>query len=232
MTQDKEYNVVVTSFGPFSKNKHNPTQDVKRQLPDRIELPGRAPIRILKVLPDFRNYITDMDIVPKLWSGQQKVYNPDCEDGEPIHVDAMVHMGMNGADFWTIEKLARRDGYNWVGDDGVPLPKHNGGEGERWEGLPEVLETSFNVDNIVERIREDLPSTSVKPSTDAGFAYCEFITYTSLAELYKRKEKPRALFFHHAGKKNDPAGIDEGAKVAVSLICHMIDELENEGSEH
>ena len=66
----------------------------------------------------------------------------------------------------------------------------------------------------------------METSTDAGLLYCEFIFYTSLAALYKLKETPRAMFLHHAGKRMTPEGIDEGARVAVSVICSMIDQLD------
>lgn len=98
-----------------------------------------------------------MDIIPELWSGQKEVYEPGCDERKKIHIDAMLHLGMNFADYWQVEKRARRDGYDWVGDDGVPLPKHNGGRGGRWEGLPEVLTPIFDVDDVVRRLQEELP---------------------------------------------------------------------------
>ena len=68
----------------------------------------------------------------------------------------------------------------------------------------------------------------MQASTDAGLLYCEFIYYTSLATLYRRDEKPRALFLHHAGNKTTPDDIEEGTQVAISTICLMIDQLEAE----
>jgi hypothetical protein len=43
--------------------------------------------------------------------------------------------------------------------------------------------------------------------------------------LYRRGEKARTLFLHHAGKKTTGDDIEEGARVAVSVICSMIDQL-------
>jgi hypothetical protein len=40
-----------------------------------------------------------------------------------MHIDAILHLGMNFEDFWEVEKNARRDGYDWVGDDGLALPR-------------------------------------------------------------------------------------------------------------
>ena len=134
---------------------------MKLTLPDRIERKNRIPIRIIKYHTDFRNVITDMDLIPPLWSGKKSVYEPDCGQGKKIHIDAMLHLGMNFSDTWEVETRARRDGYDWVGDDGVPLPKHNGGKGERWEGLPEVLKPVFNVDHIVEGLQTMMPVRSI-----------------------------------------------------------------------
>jgi hypothetical protein len=142
---------------PFKDNETNPTQQVKAKLPDRIEREGRIPIKIIKYPVDFRNVFTDMDIIPKLWNRDRGVYDPDSKEGDQIYIDAILHLGMNFSDIWRVEERAHRDGYDWVGDDGVPLPKHNGGEGGRFEGLPEVLRTMFDVDDIVRRLHEELP---------------------------------------------------------------------------
>ncbi|KAI0115620.1 hypothetical protein GGR51DRAFT_503591 [Nemania sp. FL0031] len=228
MASQKEYTVVVTAAAPFKDNKENPTQNVKLKIPDRIEREGRIPINVIKYHFDFRNVITDMDIIPTLWNREKKVYDESAEDGDKIYVDAMLHMGMNFSDIWRIESRARRDGYEWVGDDGVPLPKYNGGEGGRFEGLPEVLKPMFNIDDMEKRVQEELPEIPVKSSTDAGLLYCELILYNSLAALYRRKEKARVMFLHQAGKKTEELGIEQGAKVATAVICSMIDQIESE----
>ncbi|KAI0104456.1 hypothetical protein F4814DRAFT_455764 [Daldinia grandis] len=226
MIRQKEYNVVITACAPFKENDTNPTQDLKLELPSRIEREGHIPIKIIKYPIDFRNVITDMELIPELWSGKKKVYEPGCRQGQKIYIDAMLHLGMNFADFWQIEKRARRDGYDWVGDDGVPLPKHNGGKGKRWEGVPKVLTPVFNVDHIARRLYKDLPNIPTKTSTDAGLLYCEFIYFTSLATLYEAGETPRALFLHHPGMKTAEDDIKDGVQVAISVICSMIDQLE------
>jgi hypothetical protein len=130
---------------------------VKLELPDWIERAGKAPIRVVKFAFDFRNVLTDMNIIPELWSQRKKVYDDACGEDDKIYVDAMLHMGIAFGGKWQVETRARRDGYDWVGDDDKPLPKHNGGKGERWEGLPEVLTPAFDVDKIVDKLREDFP---------------------------------------------------------------------------
>lgn len=100
-----------------------------------------------------------MDIIPKLWSGKKSVYEPHCKHDKKIRIDAMLHMGMSFYEEWQVETRARRDGYDWVGDDGVPLPKH-GGKNGRWEGLPKVLEPFFNVERIVQQLHREQPVRS------------------------------------------------------------------------
>ena len=70
-------------------------------------------------------------------------------------------MGITSGVNWQVEKVAHRDGYDWVGDDEKALPKHNGGKGERWEGLSEILTPVYDVEKVVERIKEDLPVCDV-----------------------------------------------------------------------
>ncbi|KAM0438441.1 hypothetical protein ACHAPT_001190 [Fusarium lateritium] len=163
MICEKEYKVVVTACAPFKENEKNPTQDVKMVLPDRVEREGR----IIKYRTDFRNVITDMDIIPQLWNNDKRVYEPDAKEGKKIHIDAMLHLGMNFADYWQAEKRARRDGSIWTGDDGVP-PSHNGDKGGRWEGLPDQLLPVFDVDDIRDRLHQEAPATPTKTSTEAG----------------------------------------------------------------
>ncbi|KAI1439470.1 hypothetical protein F5Y02DRAFT_425720 [Annulohypoxylon stygium] len=225
MLIEKEYNVVVTACAPFKENERNPTQDVKLKLPDRIDREGRIPIRVIKYPTDFRNVITDMDIIPKLWSGKKSVYEPHCKHDKKIRIDAMLHMGMSFYEEWQVETRARRDGYDWVGDDGVPLPKH-GGKNGRWEGLPKVLEPFFNVERIVQQLHREQPDIPTKASQDAGLLYCEFIFYTSLSTLYEAGDVRRVMFLHHPGVKTANDDIEEGARVAASVICSMIDQLE------
>ncbi|RSL69650.1 hypothetical protein CEP54_002130 [Fusarium duplospermum] len=74
-------------------------QDVKLALPDRIEREGSVPIKIIKYHAEFRNVITDMYIIPQLWNDDKRVHEPDAKGGKKIHIDAMLHLGMNFADY-------------------------------------------------------------------------------------------------------------------------------------
>jgi hypothetical protein len=62
-----------------------------------------------------------------------------------------------------VEERARRDGYDWVGDDGLPLPRHNGGKGGRWEGMPEELGPVFSVGEAVRRAQQEVPVRVTAP---------------------------------------------------------------------
>ena len=156
----------------------------------------------------------------------------------------MLHLGMSSSDYWRIEKIARRDGYDWVGDDGIALPKHNGGKGETWEGLPEELMPVFDVEGVAQQLHDQLSVSMARyilrrearlamaykdiptdTSRYAGLMYCEFIFYTSLATLHRRNDQARVEFLHHPGKKTAEEDIQKGADVAQSVICSMIDQL-------
>ena len=89
------------------------------------------PIRVTKYPVNFRNVLANMGIILTLWSGDRRVYDPDCKEGQKIYINAVLHLVMNVEDFWEVVRVAYRDGYAWVGNDGVVLPKHNGEKGRR-----------------------------------------------------------------------------------------------------
>lgn len=43
------------------------------------------------------------------------MYEPDCEEGKRIYIDAILHLGMNSEHFWQVEERARRDSHDWRG---------------------------------------------------------------------------------------------------------------------
>ncbi|KAF2116369.1 hypothetical protein BDV96DRAFT_686741 [Lophiotrema nucula] len=163
MSVEKEYTVVVTGATGFKGHEKNPTQNVKQKLPDTIKRDGKSTINIIKYPFDFRNVLEDEDRIPPMWNQSKKVYDPDCDEDEKIYIDAMIHLGMApDEDTWRIEKRARRDGYDWVGDDDIRLPKHNGGKDGMFEGLPEVLTPDYDVDEVAKQVKEDLPDIPIR----------------------------------------------------------------------
>jgi len=83
---------------PFKENEKNPAQNVKVKIPDRIAREGRISIKIIKYPFNFRNVITDMDIVPTLWNGKKNVYDPGCDKEKKLYIDVILHLGMNFGD--------------------------------------------------------------------------------------------------------------------------------------
>jgi pyroglutamyl-peptidase len=61
----------------------------------------------------------------------------------------------------------------------------------------------------------------VRISEDAGRYLCDFIYYSSLAELTKRGEEKRVLFLH-VPVDSDGAAIERGVDVTVELIRSMV----------
>ena len=122
------------------------TQEVKLKIPDLIKREGHSPINVIKYPFDFRNVITDMNIGPKLWNQEKKVYDEDYKKDEKIYIDAILHMGITFGDHWQVEKRARRDGYDWVGDDdklclSTTVERVRGGKGSRKSSLLHLMWT-------------------------------------------------------------------------------------------
>lgn len=182
-----------------------------------------------------------MEKVTAIWSRDPKAVGADGSQDEDCYVDAMLHLGMNNSTGWQLESRAARDTYSWTGDDGVPLPTDNGGEGGRFEGMPAELWTMFDVPRMADGLAKEYPVSVLIPtpsagieeraqgldiqaSTNAGGAYCEFILFTSLAALRARGEAGRALFLHVPGMKAADEDIRDSVKVATSVIQRIVDE--------
>ena len=131
---------------------------VRDGLPELIEREGFLPIKVVKYPFDFRNVFKDMERIPKLWSRKLNVYDLDASEQDTTYVDGMIHMGMQPEESsWLIEIQARRDGYQWVGDDGKPIPPRNGGPGDMFEGLPDVLKPMYDVEGIGKILKKKHP---------------------------------------------------------------------------
>ena len=61
----------------------------------------------------------------------------------------------------------------------------------------------------------------VRPSEDAGRYLCDFIYYSSLAELWKRDEERRVVFLH-VPVESDEAAIARGREVLIELIRALV----------
>ena len=63
-------------------------------------------------------------------------------------------------------------------------------------------------------------------STDAGHFLCDYIYYTSLAELFKRHEERRVVFMHVPDSFSKQAVLD-GRDVCMALIRSLVGSKAN-----
>ena len=248
---DRIVTVLVTGFGPFKSFTTNPSYLIARSLPEylfpearafAVDAPahfaGLAPTRpILTPAPIIR-LIVHPEQVRVAYATAAKVATQLIAEHDP---DYVMHIGMaGGRDYYTLETLARRDGYKIKDvDDQEGLIV-----GElKWrnEGLPETLWTGWNEDDVLARWRGDVARTCpedesavVRLSRDAGKFLCEFILYNSLAvrateaitgDERARERNGKAAFLHV------PGGIDEvsiarGRRVAEAAIRAVVGSWE------
>lgn len=65
-------------------------------------------------------------------------------------------------------------------------------------------------------------SVDARVSEDAGRYLCDFIYYSSLAELTKKKEERRVMFFHVPADCDEEA-IQKGVNMTLNLIRALVD---------
>src|ERR1700712_3587946 len=73
----------------------------------------------------------------------------------------------------------------------------------------------------VETCANERQTTDVRISEDAGRYLCDFIYYSSLAHLTKKKEKRRVVFLH-VPVDSDEAAVRTGIEVTIELIRAMV----------
>lgn len=148
----------------------------------------QTPVRILVHPYDIPVSFTDVrDIVPRLYDA----YSQD--------VDIWLHLGVRvQQDSFTIESQGHRDGYHDYRDiTGYSISKEDCQK--LFEGCPDTLETTIDLDDVFSRWRSrllDSPEVSpelggvmIRKSKDPGHFICDFLYYTSLAEHWKRRKK-------------------------------------------
>ena len=251
LNHERIVTVLVTGFGPFKSFTTNPSYLIAKSLPEylypdpkafAVDAPahfaGLAPTRpILTPAPIIRliihpeqvrvAYATAANVAPELIAK----HDPDY----------IIHIGMaGGRDYYTLETLARRDGYKIKDVD----DQEGWTVGERrWksEHLPETMWTGYNEDDVLARWRGDVARTCpgderavVRLSRDAGRFLCEFILYTSLAlkakealtgDARQREREGKAAFLHVPGGVDDES-IARGRKVAEAAIRALVGSWE------
>lgn len=135
-------------------------------------------------------YKTVRQLVPELW------------EHHGTKIDYMIHIGMaSGRRFYSVERRGHRDGYTIKDLDGNYLDR-NAAESPSsyWHGLPEEILSDVDITDVWRRWRIALPNSDVRISEDAGRYLCDFIFYSSLAYLYRKKEEQRVSYSTHFWK--------------------------------
>jgi len=220
--QHDEITVLVTGFGPFrAQYPVNPSWEIAKNLPPFLPPPKHnapaitehPPVRILVHPEQVRvAYTSVRELVPKLWEGRK--------------IDHMIHIGMaSGRRFYSIERRGHRDDYLMRDVDDRLL-----GDGERrreegdnwvWNGVPDELLTSANIDDVWRRWRAALPNVDIRISEDAGRYLCDFIYFSSLAYLYKKEEERRVIFLH-VPVESDDISVRRGVDITIELIRALV----------
>lgn len=149
------------TFQPFRAHYPiNPSWEIARSLPPFLP-PAKSmssdgpldellpPVRILVYPEPIRvSYTVVRDLVPKLWAGRK--------------IDYAIHIGMaSGRKFYSVERRGHRDGYLMRDVDNEFLGDVERREKEQdkwiWDGLPEELLTSENIDDVWRRWKAALP---------------------------------------------------------------------------
>lgn len=133
---------------------------VRNALADTVDLEGSRPIKIYKYSHDIEASWSEVRaIIPQLLSNKRRVYEPTCEDPDSeAPIDILVQLGMRRSeDCIVFETVARREGYIQRDVNDKELPPGDTEPGGIWEGLPEKLSTSFDVDAAAQDVKRLYP---------------------------------------------------------------------------
>lgn len=116
--------------------------------------------------------------------------------------------------------------HEFLGDESA---QKNLGEEWIWHNLPHELLSSLDVDdvwkrwrlNLSEKTQEGGKELDVRISEDAGRYLCDFIYFSSLAELEKKREDRRVLFLH-VPVEADEESVRRGVDITVELIRAVV----------
>lgn len=220
--------VAITGGGLYNSGfDYNSAALLRDALPNFIARETKPDIQILKYPHDIPSvYAAVRDIFPTLWNGSLSVYDSKASTNETVNIGLMVHMGMRTSeDNYCFETVARRDGYKHADMENGTQPDGDGEPGGYWEGCPAELVPDVPVTEAAEALKKEIPDSKTRVSTNAGHNLCEFMFYSSLAELYKRNEKKRVVFVHiPSGDTKEQ--MDEGVKVLTSYIRNLVERIE------
>ena len=99
-------------------------------------------------------------MVREIWDSKRSSFLPQADQSqaeEVIDIAFSLHLGMTTkVPEFRAEKIAYRDGYWRLGEDGIEVDK----EHFKKLGLPESLEPGFDLDAAVARVKELYPVSS------------------------------------------------------------------------
>ncbi|KAJ3534577.1 hypothetical protein NM208_g7478 [Fusarium decemcellulare] len=216
---------------------------------------GRPNIRLVlypEPLPSSWHGIREA--VPQYWDGDKDFFRLYRDPDEPPHfqVAGVLHMGMldQPNEAFRLEKNSYKLGYDLPDVDGK-YPDHDDlTGGGTWDGVPEKLSTDLDIYSIHEKVKSHVKVIMPFPydlafnaDTNASYAQdanivisydhprflCGYEYYTSLAELYNRQEKRRAIFMH-TPIEHGSQDIELGVNIAVKVAESMVEDLEHSSS--
>lgn len=180
-------------------------------------------------------------LIPAVYS------SPSHPDYDPLYAQCsyIVHIGMAvTADEYTVEQLGHRDGYHVSRTTGLETRDVDDktlkeceeelglAEGEYWCECPEILQTTLDVGDILERMYRPGPGDisqlpegiTVKGSDDAGNYLCDFIYYSSLSHFWKKNGESgkRPVVFLHVPPESDEGVLQKGREVTMALIRAIV----------
>lgn len=206
-------------------------------LPGIITRPGKPAITIVKYpegVPCVYSWVIDM--TKRILPGDRAALQGSL--GGNIEPDLIVHMGMRGRTQpeYVFETLARKEGYDRPGQDGVRFPREMVEPGGEWVDLPEKLFTEIDMERMRTAVLSAVPvgrsvtlekrtmlinlwkDVDIQVSDKAGLYFCEFELWAALAEL-RLQGLPGKAVFVHIPQGNSQNDIRLGGKVVEELLC-------------
>ncbi|KAF2835856.1 peptidase C15, pyroglutamyl peptidase I-like protein [Patellaria atrata CBS 101060] len=219
VTAEDEVTVLVTGFGPFlDKYPINASWSIAATLPDTISANAAHPTRINIIVPKDPIRVAFQEVLNR---------DPGLLSSTQPKIDIVLHIGLAaGIDYYTIERLARREGYDDEGRCDVDGKSFTRKDSRKvWYDCPDYLTTGFDYADVWRRWRSNCPDPKLdlQPSDDAGLYLCEFIYFTSLSYFWRQGVTDRPVMFLHVPDLPGEKDIAEGREVAIALIRALVD---------
>jgi len=168
------------------------------------------------------------------YRGKLNVRSPNRTENFTGKIDLCIHIGMAGPrQVYHIEHRGHRDGYilrdvdeELLGDDEVdPIsgkpPRDT--DDWPWRGLPAELTSWFDMPDVLRRWRELAPpGNALNVSEDAGRYLCDFIYFSSLAELEKRG-RDRTVVFLLVPSAATAEAVNRGKVLVLALVRAIVE---------